>query len=741
MRNLSAELIAAQKASSLNPYPKITCSLPGESDIVLERDRILHIPAHEESEDNHTAQVVLSNADKYFNNKNLKGWNAVIEWGLETTTGIEYSATAPLKIVNQTLSSDERGLFCYLTLMGIPNMISEDKASGDYINHKSSTKTVKTLLTEVVTATPTTSLWTEEQTLSDSTVAFKSTTFEGSTYDVIGVGQRLSIPDRLVTKLAFRFQRTGLGADLTLGIYDWETEAELASGTISGLSISTWNWYEVEFSTPVQINKVIDRNGEGGVYIAAYQELPDSSNYISARYLSYDVKPNENLVLLQNTTPVFVEWADLEVAYRYAYIEDGIEVYSHCSSYDVVFDSEDSLIDTYQPKDSFRIREGDSRLSIINRLLNYTECVKRWEDDGKLHVFVPVTSGTTYDFTSSLAEEDHKFFSKSTRESLVIPNRIVVRSYEDDENQYSGEYTSTESYALLPKSEFIRTRLTSDSQARDIAEARIKRLEVNSQRGSARIPINVGAEVHDYVNIVDARLGDSRSGNIGSLRRSYLANKSGPDAWSMQFSFGKVSIKGVMGTRPSLFEHTRPLQEIEDETVVRWGFLRDQFERRTLLIWEGDFESNTAGINNCVRWLDELDQKYNAIASFLGISDVELTEEEKIEMALMDYMSLNLYNTKSQIKVTQPTRALNTVYQNTTGRPLYVAVVLLATYTFPDASLKIGATDNPTTIIDRINAEELTYVSISGFVPKDFYYTVTSSYFKIHKWTETQIGI
>ena len=158
MRNLSAELIAAQKALSLNPYPKITCSLPGESDIVLERDRILHIPAHEESGDNHTAQVVLSNADKYFNNKNLKGWNAVIEWGLETTSGVEYSATAPLKIVNQTLSSDERGLFCYLTLLGIPNMLNEDKASGDYLNHKSSTKTVKTMLTEVVTLTPTPSL-------------------------------------------------------------------------------------------------------------------------------------------------------------------------------------------------------------------------------------------------------------------------------------------------------------------------------------------------------------------------------------------------------------------------------------------------------------------------------------------------------------------------------------------------------------------------------------------------------
>jgi hypothetical protein len=210
----------------------------------------------------------------------------------------------------------------------------------------------------------------------------------------------------------------------------------------------------------------------------------------------------------------------------------------------------------------------------------------------------------------------------------------------------------------------------------------------------------------------------------------------------MQFSFGKVSIKGVMGTRPSLFEHTRPLQEIEDETVVRWGFLRDQFERRTLLIWEGDFESNTAGINNCVRWLDELDQKYNAIASFLGISDVELTEEEKIEMALMDYMSLPLYNTKSQIKVTQPTRALNTVYQNTTGRPIYVRVQIRDN-AFPSITyFMIGTTSTPTIQIDQVYIVSTSIAtSVGGFVPNNYYYKINSTNTTLLNWTETQIGI
>ena len=111
-------------------------------------------------------------------------------------------------------------------------------------------------------------------------------------------------------------------------------------------------------------------------------------------------------------------------------------------------------------------------------------------------------------------------------------------------------------------------------------------------------------------------------------------------------------------------------------------------------------------------------------------------------MALMDYMSLNLYNTKSQIKVTQPTRALNTVYQNTTGRPIYVRVRVRDS-AFPfNASLVIGITTTPTTVIDQVYITKASmYTSVGGFVPKSYYYKINGTNATLLTWTETQIGI
>ena len=79
-------------------------------------------------------------------------------------------------------------------------------------------------------------------------------------------------------------------------------------------------------------------------------------------------------------------------------ITASLACYSHCQAYEVVFDSEDSLIDVYQPKDGFRIYTGGSRLAAIKRLLDYTRCVSRYGADGKVHILQPTISGESYDY-------------------------------------------------------------------------------------------------------------------------------------------------------------------------------------------------------------------------------------------------------------------------------------------------------------------------------------------------------
>jgi len=223
--------------------------------------------------------------------------------------------------------------------------------------------------------------------------------------------------------------------------------------------------------------------------------------------------------------------------------------YSHCTPIVTQFDSYDTLITSFKPKDSFRIRVGQSRLSAIRELLGWTKCVMRFESDGKLHISSPTVTGSTYDYeyndTIPVASTYHTFFSKIYRRRLVLPNRYIVKNADDTEDvdvYYTGEATSAASYALLPKTEPVILRLASDAEAVLIATALIQRAELDQERGSGFAPMNVGQEVHDYVNITDTRENDTRAGNIGYLTREYE-----PGKFTFSFGFGDAKFLSSLG--------------------------------------------------------------------------------------------------------------------------------------------------------------------------------------------------
>jgi len=212
--------------------------------------------------------------------------------------------------------------------------------------------------------------------------------------------------------------------------------------------------------------------------------------------------------------------------------------FTHCHAYEVVWDDGyDQLADSYKPKDGFRIYEGSSRLAALRKVLDYTANVPRFKADGKIHIMKPVTTGSDYDSEYSLQEGSHKFFSKAYRETLVFPNRFVVKSLPDDDPQYQGE-AKIDGYDSLPekvkKTRFVRVKLESNDQGDSIAEALLSKAELGSARGQAEIRINVGAEVFDYVKVTDSRQGDTRTGNLGYIHRRF----GGKDKWMMTFGFG-----------------------------------------------------------------------------------------------------------------------------------------------------------------------------------------------------------
>lgn len=215
--------------------------------------------------------------------------------------------------------------------------------------------------------------------------------------------------------------------------------------------------------------------------------------------------------------------------------------FDHCAAvtitYDTGYDGGNDLINNLVPADHFSVNLGDTRLQKMVELSQWTNNVMRFETDGEIHILKPVTTGTSYDYEYRLDATYHNFLSKRFRRRVVFPNKIIVMNH-PNQGEYTGNATSSTSYGLIPKERTFYYRATSNGQCEDIAEALILKAEMDSEQGSARLHyMNFGAEVHDYVNIVDSRISDNRAGNMSWLTRQFGNGKLG-----MDFGFGKPSM-------------------------------------------------------------------------------------------------------------------------------------------------------------------------------------------------------
>lgn len=151
MRSLSPTLEAAQEAMTIDALVKIVLT-HGASSYTYDRDRILD-RNHPEEPYSQKARVVLDNSDGALTNLALQGFKGVISYGAITSVGEEYSACAPLWVISQQLESSPGKLDCVLSLIGIMNLMAEDKASASYMPEETDTKSVKTLINEILGAT------------------------------------------------------------------------------------------------------------------------------------------------------------------------------------------------------------------------------------------------------------------------------------------------------------------------------------------------------------------------------------------------------------------------------------------------------------------------------------------------------------------------------------------------------------------------------------------------------------
>jgi hypothetical protein len=151
MRTLTDTLKKAQQAGTLSPIYKIVLT-KGAMTYTYDKTRILP-SKHDEQMYSQTAEVVLDNSDGTLTDIDLKGFDGVISYGVISSAGEEYSACAPLAVIDQQFDSTPNKLTCTLFLEGIPNLMMVDEAKQSYIPDEDDEETVKDLIEGVCEAT------------------------------------------------------------------------------------------------------------------------------------------------------------------------------------------------------------------------------------------------------------------------------------------------------------------------------------------------------------------------------------------------------------------------------------------------------------------------------------------------------------------------------------------------------------------------------------------------------------
>jgi len=213
--------------------------------------------------------------------------------------------------------------------------------------------------------------------------------------------------------------------------------------------------------------------------------------------------------------------------------------YGHCAATPYAWDGTDALATSYRPRDGFRVYLNGSRLAAVRRLLDFTTCAMRVEPDGKLRLFPVAAAGGAVAHEFSLASGGHAFLRRSGGRTLVLPNRVIVRTPEDWPVMYTGVATDTESYALLPRVQHQVAAADSTAQATLLAQAILSKYVLQAPAATLTVPLAPQVQVLDRVRVTDERQGDAVTGNVGLLCHRWSAGRNGaPPRWETRLELG-----------------------------------------------------------------------------------------------------------------------------------------------------------------------------------------------------------
>lgn len=191
----------------------------------------------------------------------------------------------------------------------------------------------------------------------------------------------------------------------------------------------------------------------------------------------------------------------------------------------VWLDDDDGIINVYRP---FYEADGlESALTTVRNLLDMTLSYIRIRDDG-FHIVYPQDTDNvdnTYDL------DGHVFFTRTHAVKATIPNRIVMvpsLPSQDEAPDFVGVAIDQDSVDKLGFLDMITADdgLESEGEANARAFYILQRLKAEGVQGLITVPMHIGQELYDKVEVIDSRIEAVPIYNfVGSIKKTWMSGK------------------------------------------------------------------------------------------------------------------------------------------------------------------------------------------------------------------------
>ena len=554
MRVLSAALTAAQQSATATPYVKVVLSSRDRATVRTyttqdEPNRLLGV---QQAEGRFGAQLQVSDSgfpiaaviqlhdfDSTINALDFKGCKADISWGYDTATGVDSSTGPPVYVMEQRSASSEGLLVVELYCMSMWGLLHTawEKQTQSVRIHYAKDVTVRHILMELMGGrfTPFGS-----SAVKDDGGVYTSMASEaldptdasdlGGVNDVLIAAATPAANDAFYIGDVDQFERVSF--DLTLL---WS-----AAGPIGA---ATWEYWDgSSWSTLTVTNNMLSGNnpfGVGELKTVTFTKPTDWAAVDLSAGGAGGVGP-DNAFRSSDGTAITAYYIRIRLGGVAAHGGGpaATKIVLH-HDFSISLDSSDGNQGD-DDKIEYTADYGQSIISIIQDILAHSLLGIRAESDG-FHVIFVDDGVASADYTYGGV---HSFFVHTLRDTLIVPNKIiytnllpgevetVTRFQGSDENTASSDQLGTVTQVIVEK-DLVTSTATGDT----LAARAITRLLRDRAQGVVEAPLNCGQEVWDQVEVADARSGQTYTGRVSQIIRTFE-----PGVYRISISMGSVVI-------------------------------------------------------------------------------------------------------------------------------------------------------------------------------------------------------